>query len=141
MITFLLYAALVAEPTLSPKQVYDLARSAGFDQNRARIMTAIAMRESSLRPQAVYCDTPRECSFGLWQINVRDPYVWSHVKKAAGTPQRLKNGRVNAQAAFALWGGDDDNMVVAWSLHRKPYREWFYDCLMRVRVIAALERW
>lgn len=58
--------------TLSPSQVYALARGAGLDPTRAVIATAIAMSESGLRTDAVgdvgLQDATWGPSIGLWQI-------------------------------------------------------------------------
>ena len=55
-------------PVLSIRQIYDAARSAGFDQHEAVTWTAIAMAESGGRTAAL--NTKGEHSIGLWQINM-----------------------------------------------------------------------
>jgi Lysozyme like domain len=57
--------------TLSPIEIYSLARRAGFsrDHEEAVIATAIAQAESSGNPRA-HNPVPPDDSFGLWQINM-----------------------------------------------------------------------
>ena len=54
--------------TLSIREIYDAARSAGFTPHQAVTWTAIAMAESGGRTGAL--NDRGEYSVGLWQINV-----------------------------------------------------------------------
>jgi len=55
-------------PVLSIRQIYDAARTAGFDEHEAVTWTAIALAESGGRTSALA--TQGEHSVGLWQINL-----------------------------------------------------------------------
>src|SRR3954454_2592816 len=55
-------------PVLSIRQIYDAARTAGFDEHEAVTWTAIALAESGARTSALA--TQGEHSVGLWQINL-----------------------------------------------------------------------
>lgn len=120
--------SLQAVGALSVQQTYALARNAGFDSNTARRMVAIAQRESRLQPDAACINcikrsdgSPiRESSIGLWQINTNDPAVWSLVQRATGisSPEQLKDPQINARAAYALYGGSESNLNIAWSINR-----------------------
>src|SRR6478735_2646972 len=57
--------------TLSIREIYDAARSAGFTPHQAVTWTAIAMAESGGRTGAL--NSKGEYSVGLWQGNVNDP--------------------------------------------------------------------
>lgn len=113
---------------LTVQQTYALARFAGFDANTAKKMVAIAQRESRLQPEAVCIDcikradgTPiKESSIGLWQINTNNSSVWNLVQRATGisNPSELKDPAINARAAYALYGGNESNLNIAWSINR-----------------------
>lgn len=110
----------------SPVQLYQLALDAGFpegtdpDQGNAGTMAAIAMRESSgcpnltnLRaPHTNGANDPGEHSYGLWQINVDTSNLLSWLGLTSAN--QLLDPVTNAQAAYTMWGGDDNNLNVAW---------------------------
>lgn len=80
--------------TLTIRQIYDAARSAGFDPHQAVTWTAIAMAESGGRTGAL--NDKGEYSVGLWQINVRADSSratkWGDLSSPEG----------NARAAYAI---------------------------------------
>ena len=106
--------------TLSVPTVYSLARGAGFPPETARKMVAIAQRESSLNP-GVYGNINKaaETSYGLWQINYKDPGI-RRLLNANGitAAEQLYDPATNAKAAFLLWGGSDRNLDLAWYINR-----------------------
>ncbi|HEY0240854.1 MAG TPA: hypothetical protein VGC37_19655, partial [Friedmanniella sp.] len=78
---------------LSIRQIYDAARSAGFDEHEAVTWTAIALAESGGRTSALA--SKGEHSEGLWQINL------------AADPGRSRYGDLddptnNARAAYDI---------------------------------------
>jgi len=92
--------------TLSPAQIYQLARDAGLSAAAATIATAIAMGESGGRTDAMgdvgLQDSKWGPSIGLWQVR--------SVKAQSGTGQtrdatRLTDPAFNAQAMVAISGG------------------------------------
>lgn len=90
---------------LSPRQIYAVARDAGFPTGTAVTMTAIALAESGGDPNAH--NTSGEDSRGLWQINV-----------AANTDLRgmnLFDPRTNAKAAKIIY---DRQGLRAWSVFK-----------------------
>lgn len=81
-------------PTLSIREIYEAARSAGFTPHQAVTWTAIAMAESGGRTGAL--NDRGEYSMGLWQINVNaDPARrtrWGN----------LNDPEANARAAYEI---------------------------------------
>jgi hypothetical protein len=80
--------------TLSIREIYDAARSAGFTPHQAVTWTAIAMAESGGRTGAL--NDNGEHSVGLWQINVRAD------ASRATTWGDLASPEGNARAAYAI---------------------------------------
>lgn len=54
---------------MSQSDIYNLAKSAGLTDDRAKVATAVAMAESSGDPNA-HNTKPPDDSYGLWQINM-----------------------------------------------------------------------
>lgn len=108
-------------------------------------MVAIAQRESSLNP-GVYGDINKaaETSYGLWQINWKDPGI-QRLLKANGITQavQLFDPATNARAAFLLWGGSARNLDLAWYINRTgnkyQYAEKYQANLSRLPSVDALE--
>lgn len=105
---------------LTREQVYDLARSAGFDAVTARKMVAIAQRESGFNPNVVgTINKEKETSYGLWQINWKDAGIRRLLQSNGITdPEQLFTPSVNARAAALLWGGKESNLNLAWYTER-----------------------
>ena len=80
--------------TLSIREIYDAARSAGFTPHQAVTWTAIALAESGGRTAAL--NDNGEHSVGLWQINVRAD------ASRATTWGDLASPEGNARAAYAI---------------------------------------
>jgi hypothetical protein len=80
--------------TLSIREIYDAARSAGFTPYQAVTWTAIAMAESGGRTGAL--NDKGEHSVGLWQINVR-----ADASRASKWGD-LSSPEGNARAAYAI---------------------------------------
>lgn len=115
--------AASCSPILSADQVYSIARGAGFPADTAVKMVAIAMRESSLCPNAHNPGTlgVAEDSYGLWQINATgNPGLLSSM---GITPTQLLDPNINAAAAYRMWGGSDANLNAAWAINKSgpPY--------------------
>ncbi len=101
--------------TLSPAQVYTLARGAGFDPATAAIMVAIAGPESGYRTDA-RGDVGLQTSvwgpsIGLWQIR--------SLKAQTGTggtrdASRLTDPTFNAKSAYSIYKGQG---LGAWSTY------------------------
>src|SRR3954469_6316450 len=90
--------------TLSIREIYDAARSAGFTPHQAVTWTAIAMAESGGRTGAL--NSKGEYSVGLWQVNVNADS--SRATKGGD----LNDPEANARAAYAI------------SLHGRDMRPW-----------------
>lgn len=129
-------------PTLSADQIYAYAIGAGFPPRTAMTMTAIALRESSGQTDAfngkvVVCpDGAMACgdqSYGLWQINMLGaqgtpfgPCLGGQcglgparmASLGLSDPSELFDPGVNAAAAYAIWGGNDANLDIAWYIDR-----------------------
>lgn len=108
-------------------------------------MVAIAQRESSLNP-GVYGDINKaaETSYGLWQINWKDPGI-QRLLKSNGITQaaQLFDPATNARAAFLLWGGSARNLDLAWYINRTgnkyQYAEKYQANLSRLPSVDSLE--
>jgi hypothetical protein len=70
------------------KEIVSLAKDMGLNDSRARVAAAIAMAESGGNPNAVVHDSDDD-SYGLWQINMKDPM---------GSDRRRKYGLPNNEA-------------------------------------------
>ncbi len=105
---------------LNANQVYDLARNAGFPPETARKMVAIAQRESNFNAGVVgTVNAAKETSYGLWQINWKDPGIKALLQRNGITqPEMLFDPATNARAAALLWGGNDSNLNTAWYTDR-----------------------
>ena len=80
--------------TLSIREIYNAALSAGFNSHQAVTWTAIAMAESGGRTGAL--NSKGEYSVGLWQINVRAD------KSRATRWGDLSTPEANAKAAYEI---------------------------------------
>ena len=108
---------------MTPEQIYTVAKQAGFPPETAVKMVAIAIRESSGNPMA-FNGKPPDRSYGLWQINmlgVNGPFITRVL--GLTSEQQLFDPLTNARAAYALWGGNDNNLNIAWAINKagSPY--------------------
>ena len=116
---------------LSPEQIYTVALAAGFPPPTAVQMTAIALRESGgcadasnvRQPGTNGPGDPGEASYGLWQINVGPNGNYRLLSQLGITADQLLDPATNAAAAYSLWGGNDNNLNIAWYINRTgpPY--------------------
>lgn len=101
--------------TLSPRQLYDLARSVGFDPTQAVVAAAVALGESGGRTDAVG-DTSITTdkwgpSVGLWQIrSLKADYGTGRTRDA----QALTDPTFNARSAKVIH--DERGTFGAWSV-------------------------
>lgn len=113
---------------MNAPQILAVMEQAGFPQAVAVTMTAIALRESSGDPAAFNADAATgDRSYGLLQINMRDPDVAALIKgkipEVASDEQALFDPAINAKAGFLLWGGHNRNLDIAWYIARDgPYK-------------------
>jgi hypothetical protein len=115
--------AAATSGNLTPAQIYQTALGAGFPPSVAVQMTAISLRETggTGNPNAYYGGTAAnpEASYGLWQINYNDPNVRSLLNSIGITdPSQLYDPATNAAAAYALYGGNPNNLNVAWYINK-----------------------
>lgn len=97
----------MSEGPLDATEILQHALNAGFAEDDAVIMTAIALAESGGYPDA-HKDDEIEDSRGLWQVNYR-----AHGEAGyANPPEGLFDPAANAQAAYAIWG------------HRESFQPW-----------------
>jgi hypothetical protein len=128
-------------PILSPAQIYQYAISAGFPDNPpgqgvATQMVAIALRESAGCPTATNL-VPPDNSWGLWQINV-NPGANAGILTQLGLsdPSQLLDPATNAAAAFAIWGGNPNNLQVAWAINTPGYAQAYQNNLPAAQAAA-----
>lgn len=131
---------------LSTSEVYALARSAGFPPDRARMMVAIAMRESGLDPSARCTNCfPGivEDSVGLWQINMHGALGQARLSQfGISSADELLDPYVNARAAYLTWGGNDNNLEIAWRINTEgayQYRTKYLQNLESLPELGAME--
>lgn len=99
-------------------QLQQLAASAGFVGEDAKIAAAVAMAESGGDPNA-YGDPQYGGSLGLWQINLD-----SHPQYQAD-PNVLYAPATNAQAAYATWLAAGRSFS-PWTTYRTgAYKRWY----------------
>jgi hypothetical protein len=104
---------------LSPRQIYALARDAGFTAGQGVTMTAIALAESGGDTAVTHRNTNGSLDVGLWQINsihgysesaMKDPFQNAKAAKAIHAKQGynawtvFKSGAYNRQLPAALSG-------------------------------------
>lgn len=136
---------------LSAAEVYGYLRDAGFDPERARMLLAIAKRESGLdasarcnncipKPGGGFYD---EDSVGLFQINMRGSLGVARLAQLGlSSPSDLLDPAVSARAAFKLWNGNDANLDTLWYINRNtplPYRDKFLQEMASLPSTAELE--
>jgi Lysozyme like domain len=145
-------------------QICAVARSAGFRDtvevapgvSEVACMAAIAWRESCGNPDAYNGDvTTGDRSYGLWQINMRDPNVardvYEHifdipldsteaVPFAPNTEARLFDALTNAKAAWLLYGQRVANLDEAWYIARPGVDRDEYLSFLPLAQAAALEK-
>jgi hypothetical protein len=117
----------ISNSVLSPAQIYECAKAAGFPSEVAVTMTAIALRESGGN-STVLNNTPAtgDRSYGLWQINMASPKVAALAIKIIpelATPDGercLLDPVANATIAHALWGSSNHNLDIAWYICGAP---------------------
>ncbi len=112
---------------LSPLQIFEVMRQAGFPPTVAVTMTAIALRESAGNPDAWNQDAKTgDLSFGLLQINMFGGLASGRMALFGITNQaQLFTPAVNARAGFMLWDGKNSNLDLAWYIggdHAGTYR-------------------
>lgn len=119
---------------MSADQIYQLARNTGFPPDMAVKMTAVALRESAGDPTAYNGNSATgDNSYGLWQINMYGALGQSRLQQLGiSDPAQLLDPAVNAQAAYTIWAGSDQNFNTAWGY--KDYSQW-----MPQAVIAATD--
>ena len=103
--------------TLTPDQVYQYALDAGFPCDVAAQMVAIAHKESGFQTCA-HNAVPPDDSYGLWQINMLGSLLQTRLKQfGISTAAALYDPATNAAAAYSLWGGNPNNLNVAWAIN------------------------
>lgn len=112
---------------LSVPQIYAVMHDAGFPPVVAVTMTAIALRESAGDPSAFNGNAATgDRSYGLLQINMRDPNVAALIEREVlkgGGEKLLFDPATNAKAGMLLYGGRLGNLDLAWYITRGEYRK------------------
>jgi hypothetical protein len=122
---------------LGPADLYQLALGAGFPSDTAVKMAAIALKESGGNP-AAYNGTPPDDSYGLWQINMYGNLGPARMAQFGLTSKsQLFDPATNAAAAFRIWGGNDNNLNVAWAINDGAVNQSRYQANLPV-VMAAV---
>lgn len=100
---------------LSQNEIFNLAKSAGLNESRARVAASVAMAESGGNPNA-HNSKPPDDSYGLWQINMIGAMGPSRRKTfGISANSDLYNPGVNAKA-MAKISGNGGNFS-AWSTY------------------------
>jgi hypothetical protein len=104
----------VAGGQMTVEQLVGLAKGAGFDDNEAVIMAAIAMAESSGNSKA-HNRKPPDNSYGLWQINMYDKLGPARLREyGLSSYDQLFDPVTNAKAAYSIRRGQG---LSAWSVY------------------------
>lgn len=106
----------------SARDIYNLARSVGFDHRHAELMTAVSFYESSWNPRAHNPNASTgDNSYGLWQINMINTLGPARRKQyGITTNEELFDPVQNAKAAWAIAGGNNEaNIRRHWSAYDK----------------------
>lgn len=136
---------------LSADQIYSYAAGAGFSTDSsqgdslATQLTAIALRESGGCPTAFNPGNPNsnppdvETSYGLWQININPKGGSPGLPGQLGvSAQQLFDPATNARAAMLLYGGNPNNLNIAWYINRPgPYQDQYQANLPAAEAAAA----
>lgn len=102
---------------LGPADLYNLAIGAGFPSDTAVKMAAIALKESGGNPSA-YNGLPPDDSYGLWQVNMYGSLEAPRLAQfGLTTNSQLFDPATNAAAAYSIWGGNDNNLNIAWAIN------------------------
>jgi hypothetical protein len=129
---------------LTPLQLFETMRRAGFPPVIAVTMTAIALRESSGNPAAFNGNTATgDKSYGLLQINMLSPQVNAlltrEIPAVAADEKALLDPDVNAQAGFLLYGGHVNNLNIAWYINHAGSYQARYEAHLPAAQAAALQ--
>ena len=128
---------------MTAAEILKVARAAGFPKTVDVTMVAIALRESAGDPNAFNGNAATgDRSYGLWQINMRDPGIQKVVVEKVlnnnGRFELLFDPTTNAKAAFLLWGGKNANLDVAWYINRGGDYQTRYEAQLPAAQAAAL---
>ena len=131
------------EMVMSPVQIYETMRGAGFPGVVAVTMTAVALRESSGDPNAFNGNSETgDRSYGLLQINMLSPEVnsllTSSIPEVAADEKALLDPAINAKAGFLLYGGRVSNLNIAWYIDHPGSYQQRYESHLPVAQAAAL---
>ena len=103
--------------TLTGDQVYQYALGAGFPCDVAAQMVAIAQKESAFQTCA-HNAVPPDDSYGLWQINMLGSLLAPRLQQfGISMAAALYDPATNAAAAYSLWGGNPNNLNIAWAIN------------------------
>lgn len=122
---------------LSPDELYQVARGAGFPAATAVKMVAIALKESGGDPNALNAKPPDE-SYGLWQINMLGPLGDARLRQfGLSSKSQLYDPAVNARIAYSLWAGSDANLDRHWAIVRSALNRTRYERYLPIAQAAA----
>jgi hypothetical protein len=117
--------------------LYQYALAAGFPQDTAVKMVAIALKESGGNPLA-HNTTPPDDSYGLWQINMYGNLAAPRMAQfGLSSPSDLFDPSTNAAAAFQTWGFNDNNLQIAWAINDGGVNQSRYQSFLPVAMQAA----
>jgi hypothetical protein len=103
---------------MTAEEIYTIARQVGFPPETAVKMVAIALKESGGNP-AAYNGTGPDNSYGLFQVNMIGTLGPARRQQfGLSDNSQLFDPVTNAQAAYAIWAGDDRNLDRAWAIDR-----------------------
>jgi hypothetical protein len=129
---------------LTTRQTFDVMIAAGFPENVAIQMTAIAMRESHGDTEAFNGNRATgDRSYGLLQINMLCPQVQAlltrDIPAVAADEKALFDPAVNAHAGFLMWGGHANNLNIAWYINHGGLYQSRYEANLPAAIAASLE--
>ena len=129
----------VVRGKLSPNQIAQVAKQAGFPEDKIPLMVAIAMAESGGDSEAHNPKYP-DNSFGLWQINMLDAPGYQlgaerRKKYGLSSNEQLKDPLTNAKAALDILNSQG---LGAWSVYTSgAYKNHLSDAQAAVKSIQG----
>lgn len=117
-------AAAPTGGTISQQQAFELAKNAGFSDEEAKTMAAIAVAESGLNASAFNGNASTgDKSYGLWQINMLGRLgPERRAQLGIQSDEQLFDPATNARAAFQIY---KQQGFEAWSVYKSgKYRQY-----------------
>jgi hypothetical protein len=131
-------------PPMTQIQIIELNIKHGFPPVLAAAMAAVAMRESGGDPRALNENSSTgDLSYGLYQINMLGALGQARLqlfreKLGLKKVKELFDPDMNARAAFLLFDGKYDNLVILWRIEGPSIEAFKFERQLPAAVRAAV---